>query len=306
MRNDQALAVQRRLIESGVVAPLSVDHDEVRRWLGSELASLIEGHLHQMVEPDALPDPQWAEWERRVTYKEEGLGNPHEWLLPCWLLSGVERVGMLAIQSIVLGLADICLASLYVRPGCRRQGLATRALEAVHDATKAAGGAGVRIPTSWCWQHAVRFYTRRGLWVHGWKHSLVFVRRPDLPMYRVSIDGSMARFLILRDGTWTPLFEATNGGTVLEWIELSGQTRIQDSWSVCHYAPGTFAMHLALAGWPLIRSSAQWEQRYMWSDCGQPEGLALKIALFEAEARTQGYDIKTPRIPGLDYSIAEL
>jgi hypothetical protein len=34
---------------------------------------------------------------------------------------------------------------------------------------------------------------------------------------------------------------------------------------------------------------------------GMPEGLAYKIAVFEGVARQNGYDVKTPRISGLDY-----
>jgi len=36
---------------------------------------------------------------------------------------------------------------------------------------------------------------------------------------------------------------------------------------------------------------------------GMPEGLAYKIAVFEAVDREHGYDVRTPRIPGLDYAI---
>ena len=59
---------------------------------------------------------------------------------------------------------------------------------------------------------------------------------------------------------------------------------------------------LALAGWPLIRSAETWEQRHNWSDAGQPEGLAYKIEIFEAVDRRRGFDVRTPRIPGLLYS----
>jgi len=66
-------------------------------------------------------------------------------------------------------------------------------------------------------------------------------------------------------------------------------------------APGTFAVHLALAGWPLIRSKENWEHRYRWSDAGEPEGLAYKIEIFEAVSRKRGFEVRTPRIPGIQY-----
>lgn len=65
-------------------------------------------------------------------------------------------------------------------------------------------------------------------------------------------------------------------------------------------APGTFALHLALAGWPLVRAAELWERRYDWSDLGMPEGLAYKITVFEEIARARGYDVRTPRIPGVE------
>jgi hypothetical protein len=64
---------------------------------------------------------------------------------------------------------------------------------------------------------------------------------------------------------------------------------------------GTFALHLALAGWPLVRSEEAWERRHSWSDSGEPEGLAYKIEIFEAIFRERGFEIRTPRLPGLKY-----
>jgi GNAT superfamily N-acetyltransferase len=194
---------------AGVIEPISLEPADVRRWVGWELAMLIEGHCHQIVDTDALSDPQRAEWERQVTDDGAGLRDPHKsFFIPSWLLSGDERVGTFAIQSNVLGWADICVASLYVRPDHRRRGIATRALDATYDATRQAGADGMRIPTSWCWPQAVRFYAHRGLWAHNWKHSLVFSRRAALWPYRVDIEGRAARFSITRDGTETPLIEA--------------------------------------------------------------------------------------------------
>jgi hypothetical protein len=90
------------------------------------------------------------------------------------------------------------------------------------------------------------------------------------------------------------------------WTELPTYAAMRESsWWVYHHAPATFALNLALAGWPLIRSEELWERRLDWSDMGQPEGLALKIAIFEAIDRAEHYDVRTPRIPGLDYRMAK-
>lgn len=109
---------------------------------------------------------------------------------------------------------------------------------------------------------------------------------------------------MLRAGNWTPLLQAENRGTVLGWTELPGYEALRDpEWAVHHQAPGTLALHLALAGWPLVRSAELWERRHDSSDMGMPEGLAYKIAVFEAVDRERGYDVRCPRIPGLDYHV---
>ena len=48
-------------------------------------------------------------------------------------------------------------------------------------------------------------------------------------------------------------------------------------------------------------SRETWEHRHYWSDSGEPEGLAYKIEIFEAIFRERGFEIRTPRLPGLKY-----
>ncbi|MFF8844554.1 hypothetical protein ACF08N_17860 [Streptomyces sp. NPDC015127] len=48
------------------------------------------------------------------------------------------------------------------------------------------------------------------------------------------------------------------------------------------HAGTTLALHLALAGWPLVRGAGEWEAAPDSGDIGQPEGLASKIRIFEA------------------------
>lgn len=43
------------------------------------------------------------------------------------------------------------------------------------------------------------------------------------------------------------------------------------------------------------------EARHASVDVGRPEGLAVKIQVFEALARHWGWQVSTPRIPRLDY-----
>ena len=56
----------------------------------------------------------------------------------------------------------------------------------------------------------------------------------------------------------------------------------------------TFAVALAVRGFPLVRSPEA-------AGDGEPEGLARQIVRFEAWDLRAGWEVRTPRIPGLSY-----
>ena len=99
---------------------------------------------------------------------------------------------------------------------------------------------------------------------------------------------------------WRPLVDARRAGPRLEWSETRLGAERND---LKFLAPGTFAVALAVRGFPLITSDDAWqaELRRGFSDCGGPDGLALKIRRFEAWSRKNGWQTPAPRIPGLDY-----
>ncbi len=289
----------RQLLEQRVVEPLSTDEEEMRDWNLRELASLTEGHFHVRLDVTGLSEIERLAYESRVTFDGGPLRSPHgEHRLPFWLLDDGRRVGTIAISTMISGLDLISVSSLYIDPAERKRHLARRALEAVYQAAIDSGAGGIRLDASWTWQPSVRFYARIGMWVRMWKHNLVFTRQRKLPSYRVEIGESQARFLIQQDDRWHAVITARNLGDRLGWEpdDLERQPR-----EAFHCIPGTFALHLALAGWPLIRSEENWERRHHWSDSGEPEGLAYKIEIFEAVDRKRGFDVRTPRIPGLHY-----
>jgi hypothetical protein len=65
-------------------------------------------------------------------------------------------------------------------------------------------------------------------------------------------------------------------------------------------ARSTFAVALAVHGWPLLRAGEDIHEAAVY-DAGGPNVLAYKIGLFEAVDRANGFDVRTPRIPGLPY-----
>lgn len=289
----------RQLIADRVIEPLSTDEEETRGWKLHELASLIEGHFHVQLDVARLSDFERLAYERRVSFDGDPLASPYSgYRRPAWLLDDDRRVGTIAIATMISGLDLISISSLYIHPPERRRNLARRALEAVYRAAVENGAGGIRLDASWTWQPSVRFYARIGMWVWMWKHNLVFTWQRELPPYRVEIGETEARFLIQQGDQWQTAVSARNLGDRLGWepVDLEHQPI-----EMLHCVPGTFALHLALAGWPLIRSEKMWEHRYHWSDAGDPEGLAYKIEIFEAVGREDGFDVRTPRIPGIQY-----
>jgi GNAT superfamily N-acetyltransferase len=289
----------RQLVAEKVIEPLSTDEEETRKWNRCELASLIEGHFHVQLDVARLSEDERLAYECRVTYNGRPLVSPHgEYRRPFWLLADGRRVGTIAIDNMIFGINLVSISSLYVEPTMWRRNIARRALEAVFRAALANDGGGIRLDTNWTWQSAVRFYARIGMWVWMWKHDLVFTWQPEFPRYRVEIGESEARFLIEQDGQWRAVVTAQNLGDRLGW---NSENLPREPIEMSHCVPGTFALHLALAGWPLVRSAETWEHRYRWSDAGEPEGLAYKIEISEAVSRERGFDVHTPRIPGIQY-----
>ena len=289
----------RQLVAEGIVEPLSTDEEETASWMLRELSSLIEGHLLFQLDIASLSEEARLVFERLVSYDGGPLRSPRgAYSRPFWLLAEGRRVGTISLGTMYSGMKLISISSLYVDPAERRRNLARHALEAVYRASLANDGGGIRLDTHWTWQPSVRFYARIGMWIWMWKHDLVFTWQPELPPYRVEIDGSEARFLIHQEDQWRAMVTARNLGDRLGW-EPHGLENLPIDLS--HTIPGTFALHLALAGWPLIRTEEDWEHRHHWCDAGDPEGLAYKIEIFEAVHRQQGFEVRAPRLPGLRY-----
>ena len=291
-------AAHQALIARGVIEPLSRDERQTRRWLDCELASLVENRFFTSLDPRRIDDEERARWEPRAT-SDEPLSSPHGhrfYRRVYWMLDEGERAGTFGLGTMYLGIGLLTVSSLYTLPSRRRRGAASRVLGEAERAVIASGGRGLRVTTHWTWQPAVRFYLGLGMWALGWKHSLVFTPRQDLPRFIVDVREREARFSVEREGSIHPLIIATRDGERLGWTELpgmSGELRLR--------ARETFAVALATHGFPLIRSPAAWDDRHRSCDGGDPEGLAHKIALWEAWEKQQGHEVRTPRIPGLAY-----
>ncbi|WP_344343516.1 GNAT family N-acetyltransferase [Kitasatospora putterlickiae] len=258
-----------------------------------DLVSCAEGELGERVEPEAIGPGE----ERRL---RERLGESgREWpggelyRRRYWLLDGDDRepVGTIAVDNWTRGPGQLAVSSLYLRPSARGRGLAAAALDRVYRAATAEGLPGYRLEAHWTWRRAVRYYLRRGLWTVSWKHAIGLARMPQLPPYRVQEeDGRLVLLVADRpspdpgEADWTPLLAAGSEGGRLRLDETAAY-RQTDGW-VHGYARSTLALHLALAGRPLVRGPQWWAEAWRWADIGEPEGLAYRIPQFEVPRPT--------------------
>jgi hypothetical protein len=293
--------VHERLGEAAGLRPVVLG--EGRRFALWELASLAEGALGERVEPDALIPSAERRLRARLgsigrEYPDDGRFRRRYWLVG----GGGVPVGTVALDTWPKGSGQLGVSSLYVRPSERRAGLAWAALDVVYRATLAEGLRGFRLDAHWTWQDAVRYYLARGLWVVSWKHDLGFARMPGLPRYEVRDEGDRLVLLVEEGRVLTPLLSARRERSWLRLEEMQAYRRLAADrpgrW-VDGYARSTLAVHLAVRGWPLVRSAESWAQAWQWSDIGEPEGLAYKIDLFEETASSSGWRVDTAyrRVP---------
>ncbi|MGW3043562.1 GNAT family N-acetyltransferase [Kitasatospora sp. NPDC001159] len=271
---------------------------EERRFALWDLASLVEGELGEVVDPDTLTAQAERGWRARLGESGREWPGGELYRRRYWIRDDrAEVVGTVAVDNWTRGPSQLAVSSLYVRPEARGRGLAAAALDEVYAAATAEGLPGFRLEAHWTWQPAVRYYLRRGLWVVGWKRSLSLARMPQLPLHRVREEAGRLLLLVAdRQRGWVPILAAGREG---RWLRLdeTADYRGCDGW-VHEYARSTLALHLALAGWPMVRGPQWWAEAWRWSDAGEPEGLAFKIEQFEQAARTRaGRAVVSPNRP---------
>ncbi len=308
MREDpreNVLEAHAPLVKQGALRRLSKGAVDTRGWVDCELASLVENRFFVPCDARQFTPTFRSEWRPKAIREGARLGNPHarlEYSIPYWILESGARVGTISLATSAFEASLVTVSNLYVYPEHRGRGVAGRTLRLARDAFAAIGLAGLRVPTWWTWQPAVRVYVGLGMWVHDWRHELVFAFRHGGSEHRVAVDDRDATFSLENEGRVELLITAKRDGDRLGWAESPRHAELLASGSrEAREAIGTFALALALHGWPLIRSDEAWEQRHGRGDCGDPEGLARKIEIFEAIDRRYGFEVRTPRLPGIAY-----
>jgi hypothetical protein len=296
-------AIVRPLVDNGVLDPVAERDDDAQRWMDCDLCSFVENRFHQRVDPEALASDQRAAWSRRALAPGERLLDPRrsEFYAVFWIVDRGVRAGTLALPTTTLGRQFMQVSSLYVFPARRSSGLAYRTLRAVYQSSVSAGFLGIRVATYWTWQAAVRRYVfRYGMWAWSFKRSLDFVWASHLPPYAITIDDHTARFAVDQDGRTFELLAASRDGDRLVWNELPAMASPELDNNVLFHARSTFAVALAVHGWPLLRAGDDLDEVAGY-DIGGPDVLARKIAIFDYLDRRSGFDVRAPRIPGLPY-----
>lgn len=291
--------IERGLLDRGQLEPLRLGGADEQAWLDCELASYAENRIGDPTSPDVLTPEHRARWcARAIT---EPLWAPHhrtQYEHLYWLRSQGQRVGTLALSAGAGHGSSIRASSLYVFPAHRGQGTAGTVLRELRDGL-CSHGLVLRLETCWTWQPAVRMYMRMGAWVHMWKRDLGLRFDGSVPPPIFEFDGDRATLAVDLDGSRAVLERARRQGDrlVLEELPPSEDPRVEAlRWD----SRSTFALALALHGWPLVRSQEEWDHGY-YADAGPPEALAYRIIQWEAWSRARGWLVNTPRIPGLHY-----
>jgi GNAT superfamily N-acetyltransferase len=293
--------VHDELVRGLTLAPVTLGGAEERAWLDCDVASLAENWLGERVDPRAL------DASRRRALQSQVLDEPpmsltqrseHERCY--WLVEAGERKGTMALATGTHAGKNLYLASFYVYPTCRDEGVGRRAMTRLMEAL-GRHGLGLRLDTSWCWQRTVGIYRTLGLWVYMWKRDLSLCWDPATPPPQIEVNDATATLSVAVGAETIVLARARRRGDALELDEpapeLSEDRRLGEAW---WYAVSTLSLALAQRGWPLVRSAREWERSYH-ADGGAPEALAYKITLWEAWARKRGWTVSTPRIPGVAY-----
>ena len=131
-------------------------------------------------------------------------------------------------------------------------------------------------------------------------HDIQIVLLPNVPERRIAISGDVATLHVARPRRLTRTLTAWRRCDGLEVVEEASWLRVRTQYRLRSLAVSTLALSLSLEGWPLVRSEEHWARRGDSSDCGEPEGLAYKIGVFEEVAAHDGWVVETPTIPGLD------
>ncbi|MCK6570240.1 GNAT family N-acetyltransferase [Myxococcota bacterium] len=283
--------IHERLVRRGVIAAVDTGSTvEMERFVDCELAAMAEYRLGDGTDPRSVDPWRRADWTERAALGALPLPAERPGERCFWLTCDGRRIGTVCLGLRRRARPDMYLGSFYLFPDERGRGRAHASLRSMLFAA-ATQGIGLRLTTQWTWGPAVRFWLREGFWLLHWKRSLCLTRRLDTPAPVFTTSGRTASLSVLREGELVPLMRAWQRAGRLCWRTCVPATALGPDdplRSIAHAVPSTFALYLARAGWPLVRSARKAETLGA-ADGGAPEGLARAISVNEAEDRACGW-----------------
>jgi len=294
--SERLLAVDRAraaLAAGGLARVAAATQADTDYFLAAEIAAVLEHRRGRVLDPATLSPHDVAalrESEKAALTALELAPRPGALVL----LESDARIGTVCFDDFE-GMSPYAqISSLYVAPTWRGRGVASELLDGL-AAMLTPAYVGLSLTTYWSWQPAVRFYLRHGCFVRQWKHGLVFLWRTPELRWQLDVADDVATFTWRRADRGPRTWTARRRGDWLDWTE---PTPFDIDWSD---GTMTFALLLALRGWPIARSPETLAEGWRWMDCGYPEGLATRIERWEAWDRHHGFRVETPRLPALPY-----
>lgn len=287
-------------IEHGALRIIPLDTDDAEaclRWQSCQLCIYADNRLPGARSGFELSEDQRRDLTERALGRGERLVEVErvDWVQCFWVYREGRRAGIVSVERPLPGIQPFLMVyDLYIAPAYRGTGLGFGVLTALRQAAEERGFAGITLHTEWCWSRPLRYFLSRGFWASNWKRYLSLVLLSRLPEYEIrESDDELSFWIRDADGSNVRLFFAARRGEWLDWDETDeAQALVTDparfyQW---HYGRCTFAVHLALRGWPMVRDPKSWRERLRWSDSGMPEGLADKILVFQQVEREKGFD----------------
>lgn len=298
------LALRDAVVADGVARRVRSAEDG-RFFVAAGIASVVEHRFDERLDPETLSGDALEHWMQRATAEGETWSDPRGRRGALLLLldsrlgptASARRIGTLEVEWLSIS-RYAWITNLYVVPDARGRGIASGLLDRVHDALAPAGALGLSLSTHWAWQPAVAFYLRHGATVRAWTPALSFVWRRPGESWSIAIEGDDARFRFRAEDGRELVGRAAREGGWLRWEPPPPERGVLDADR--DRAARTFAVALAMRGWPLARSPEALARAVASdADTGAPEELAAKIEQWEAWDRKHGFSVPTPRIPHL-------
>jgi hypothetical protein len=303
--DDRSTRLHRTLRDASCGAvhlcPVSASFAENERWVDRELAAHVEAWHGELLDPAGFTDADRARCHARLApHPPVAPVDPEAFYTRWWITAQGREAGVLATARFTSGDGLLPVFSLSIDPPHRRGGVAADAIALAELGARAVGLSGVRMDVPWGWRDGIRYLLAQGFWARRWARHLTLQRGAFASRLALTLDGDAATLALRSGALREPLVRATRAGDRLGWERtatcrslLGDPHRYEEAVD----AEATLALHLALAGWPLVRTEAAWQRSGAVLNAATPESLLRRIVAWEAALEARGVALEGPRVP---------